>query len=77
MKLSLIITAIGAAIGIGAGAWLGYAIAQLYNQEMAAAAKLALGRVYPDEHPVTRVRAAPSGDTTRKVPLAQATAVGV
>ena len=46
-------------------------VAQLYNQAMAAAAKLALGRVYPDEHPVTLVRAAGDGETTRTVPLAQ------
>ncbi|MEZ4561617.1 MAG: MazG family protein [Thermomicrobiales bacterium] len=46
-------------------------VAQLYNQEMAAAAKLALGRVYPDEHPVTLVRAALEGEATRSIPLAQ------
>ena len=46
-------------------------VAQLYNQEMAAAVKLALGRVYPDEHPVTLVRAAGEGETTRSVSLAQ------
>jgi tetrapyrrole methylase family protein/MazG family protein len=46
-------------------------VAQLYSQEMAAAAKLALGRVYPDEHPVTLVRAAIAGEPTRTVPLAQ------
>jgi tetrapyrrole methylase family protein/MazG family protein len=45
-------------------------VAQLYNQEMAAAAKLALSRVYPDEHPVTLVRAGLAGETTRSVPLA-------
>jgi tetrapyrrole methylase family protein/MazG family protein len=46
-------------------------VAQLYNQEMAAVAKLALGRVYPDEHPVTLVRAALEGETTRSIPLTQ------
>ncbi len=46
-------------------------VAQLYNQEMAAAAKLALSRVYPDEHPVTLVRAALDGETTRRIPLTQ------
>jgi tetrapyrrole methylase family protein / MazG family protein len=46
-------------------------VAQLYNQEMAAAAKLALGRVYPDEHPVTLVRATGDGESTRRVPLSQ------
>ncbi|MFT4041284.1 MAG: MazG nucleotide pyrophosphohydrolase domain-containing protein, partial [Thermomicrobiales bacterium] len=47
-------------------------VAQVYNREMAAAAKLALGRVYPDEHPVTVVRAVP-GDAaqTQTIPLAQ------
>ena len=45
-------------------------VAQLYNQEMAAAVKLALGRAYPDEHPVTLVRAT-QGESTRNIPLAQ------
>ena len=46
-------------------------VAQLYNQEMSSSVKLALGRVYPDEHPVTLVRAALDGETTRVIPLAQ------
>lgn len=46
-------------------------VAQLYNQEMAAAAKLALGRVYPDEHLVTLLRATGDGEPARKVPLSQ------
>ena len=46
-------------------------VAQLYNQEMAAAAKLALSRVYPDEHPVTLVRAALDRERTRRIPLTQ------
>jgi tetrapyrrole methylase family protein / MazG family protein len=33
-------------------------VAQLYNQEVAARLKLALTRVYPDEHPVTVIQAA-------------------
>jgi tetrapyrrole methylase family protein/MazG family protein len=46
-------------------------VAQLYSQGMAAAVKLALTRVYPDEHPVTLVRVAADGETTRNIPLAQ------
>lgn len=45
-------------------------VAQLYNQVVAAAVKLALGRVYPDEHPVTLVRAL-GGNAVRTIPLAQ------
>lgn len=33
-------------------------IAQLYRPEIATAVKLALGRIYPDDHPVTLLRAA-------------------
>ena len=43
-------------------------VAQLYNQEMAAAVKLALGRVYPDEHPVTLLRAIADGESGTQRP---------
>jgi tetrapyrrole methylase family protein/MazG family protein len=36
-------------------------VAQLYNREIAAAVKLALSRVYPDEHPVTLLQGVGAG----------------
>jgi tetrapyrrole methylase family protein / MazG family protein len=46
-------------------------VAQLYNRDLASAVKLALSRVYPDEHSVTLVRAAgiPGGQVTSELPL--------
>jgi tetrapyrrole methylase family protein/MazG family protein len=46
-------------------------VAQVYNRELAAAVKIALSRLYPDEHPVTIVTAAgtagPTSATTLKL----------
>jgi tetrapyrrole methylase family protein/MazG family protein len=46
-------------------------IGQLYNRQMAAAVKLALTRIYPDEHPVVLVNDAgiPARETTIELPL--------
>lgn len=46
-------------------------VAQLYNPEIAAAVKLALSRLYPDEHPVTLLRGAGAeeGSDARPHPL--------
>ena len=46
-------------------------VAQLYNQDLASAVKIALSRVYPDEYEVVLVQAAgvPGDQTTRALPL--------
>jgi tetrapyrrole methylase family protein/MazG family protein len=46
-------------------------LGQVYNHDLAAAVKIALARVYPDEHPVTVVRGAgvPSAEQLQTVPL--------
>jgi tetrapyrrole methylase family protein/MazG family protein len=45
-------------------------VAQLYNAELAAAVKLALARVYPDDHEVSLVHAAGHPEEERVVPIA-------
>jgi tetrapyrrole methylase family protein / MazG family protein len=46
-------------------------IAQIYNRELASAVKIALSRVYPDEHSVMLVRSAgtPGDETAKEIPL--------
>jgi len=46
-------------------------VAQLYNQDLASAAKIALSRLYPDEHVVMLIQAAgiPSDQPAREFPL--------
>lgn len=46
-------------------------VAQLYNRDLASAVKIALSRMYPDEHSVMLVRAAgiPSDQIAKEIPL--------